>query len=233
MHTGAEPDAPLVIFDCDGVLVDSEPIAIDVLVQTVATLGVEIDTPAAYRDFLGRTLAAVSDTLRTRYGVEMDASAREAMRHALYARYRAGLRPMGGVEEMLDRIEGRICVASSSLLERIEISLRLTGLHRRFAPHIFSAAMVPRGKPAPDLFLYAARMMEAAPADCIVVEDSPAGVAAARAAGMTVFAFAGGGHAGPAGLREKLAALGPDLVFDDLRRLPDLLRSHGEKLRSI
>lgn len=222
----------LVIFDCDGVLVDSEPIAIDVLVETVAARGVAIGTAAAYRDFLGRTLKTVSASLQAQYGVEMDEAALADMRHALYGRYQRALKPMPGIGEVIDCLDIPSCVASSSVYERIEISLKLTGLYARFAPHIYSATMVARGKPAPDLFLFAAEKMGVAPADCVVIEDSPAGVEAAQAAGMAVFAFTGGGHVGPAGLVDALTALEPDLMFDDLRQLPDLLRSYPKRKRS-
>lgn len=214
----------LVIFDCDGVLVDSEPIAIAVLVETVRALGVSISFEAAYRDFLGRTLKTVSQALAADYGVTMDAAALADMRGRLYARYREALRPMEGVAAMLDALEIPACVASSSVYERIEISLKLTGLYERFAPHIFSATMVARGKPAPDLFLYAARQMGVDPADCVVIEDSPAGVEAAKAAGMAVIAFTGGGHVGPARLEAGLAALEPDAMVGDMQSLPKSLR---------
>lgn len=222
----------LVIFDCDGVLVDSEPIAIDVLIETVAARGVAIGRASAYRDFLGRTLKAVSASLKAQYGVEMDEGALADMRHALYGRYQRDLKPMPGIADVIDRLDMPICVASSSVLERIEVSLKLTGLYARFAPHIYSATMVQKGKPAPDLFLHAAEKMGVAPDQCVVIEDSPAGVQAAQAAGMAVFAFTGGGHVGPAGLVDALSALEPDLMFDDLRRLPDLLRSHAPIKRS-
>src|SRR5690606_30422292 len=127
------------------------------------------------------------------------------------------------------RLDGPACVASSSLYERIEVSLKLTGLHERFVPHIYSAAMVPRGKPAPDLFLHAAREMGVQPARCLVIEDSPAGVAAAKAAGMAVIAFTGGGHVGPARLETQLQALAPDAILDDMQMLPNLLRSLRER----
>src|SRR5690606_24946307 len=137
----------------------------------------------------------------------------------LYARYEEALEPMAGVFPMLDGLERPACVASSSVCQRIEISVKLTGPHDRLAPTSASATMVPRGKPAPDLFLYAARAMGADPADCIVVEDSPAGVMAAREAGMKVVAFTGGGHVGPARLEPQLAALGPDAVVGDMQNL--------------
>lgn len=228
----AQANPGLVIFDCDGVLVDSEPISIDVLIETVAARGVTIARDAAYRDFLGRTLKAVSGALDADYGVVMDQVALDEMRGLLYARYREALEPMAGIFEALEAIDMPRCVASSSVYERIELSLKLTGLYEAFAPDIYSAAMVERGKPAPDLFLFAAQKMGVDPADCVVIEDSPAGIEAAQAAGMTVFAFTGGGHVDPAGLKQKIAALEPDLVFDDLRLLPDLLRSVSSKKRS-
>ena len=215
----------LVIFDCDGVLVDSEPIAIAVLIETVKALGVAIGTEAAYRDFLGRTLKSVSAALAADYGVAMDDAALADMRARLYARYEAALEPMPGVFALLDGLERPACVASSSVCERIEISLKLTGLFERFAPRIFSATMVARGKPAPDLFLYAAREMDVDPAACVVVEDSPAGVMAAKAAGMKVVAFTGGGHVGPAGLKDRLAALDPDAMVGDMHKLRESLNS--------
>jgi HAD superfamily hydrolase (TIGR01509 family) len=215
----------LIIFDCDGVLVDSEPIAIEVLVETVAALGVHIPTDIAYRDFLGRTLKTVSASLATDHGVVMDDTALEDMRQSLYARYKSALKPMPGISGVLGTLDIPACVASSSVYERIEISLKLTGLYDRFSPNIYSATMVARGKPAPDLFLFAAEKMGVAPADCVVIEDSPAGVMAAKAAGMAVIAFIGGSHIGPAGLKPQLAALNPDALIDDLHNLPNSLRS--------
>lgn len=219
----------LVIFDCDGVLVDSEPIAIDVLVETVAALGVTISTEVAYRDFLGRTLKTISASLATGHGVTMDSAALEDMRHRLYTRYESALQPMPGIASVLDTLDIPTCVASSSVYERIEISLKLTGLYNRFFPNVYSATMVRRGKPAPDLFLFAAEQMGVAPADCVVIEDSPAGVMAAQAADMAVIAFTGGSHIGPAGLNEQLAALRPDALIDDLHNLPNSLRSLPRK----
>ncbi len=224
--------AGLVIFDCDGVLVDSEPISIAVLVETIARHGVDISTDAAYKHFLGRSLGTVSQTLKAEYGVQMDDAALEAMRHTLYERFSRALEAMPGADRVLETIETPVCVASSSLPERIELSLRIAGLRKRFGPDVFSATMVENGKPAPDLFLYAAGRMGVAPARCVVIEDSPAGVKAAKAAGMTVFAFTGGSHIAPAGLADTLAALDPDAVFDDLRRLPELLRLHQRANKS-
>lgn len=231
-RTGEWPEIGLVIFDCDGVLVDSEPLALDVLRETLAARGTTIDPDVAYERFLGRSLSAVCEMLATDYDHEVDAATLDALREALYARFRAELRPAAGIFEALDGINVPVCVASSSHLERLDLTLAVTGLHARFAPHIFSASQVENGKPAPDLFLFAARRMGVPPARCLVIEDSPAGIAAARAAGMAVLGYTGASHAGPARLAEKMAALGPDRVFDDFHRLPDLLSSGRQTPRS-
>ncbi len=213
----------LVIFDCDGVLVDSEPISIAVLRDVLAGAGVAIGEADAYDRFLGKSMATIADVLHRDFGLTVTDAHLEKIRADLYRRFRAELRPIAGIDATLRRLATRCCVASSSQPERIRLSLKLTGLLELLEPHIYSAVMVKRGKPFPDLFLHAAGDMGAAPGDCIVVEDSPAGIEAARAAGMRVFAFAGGSHAARPGFRDGLAALAPDLLFDDMRRLPQLL----------
>jgi beta-phosphoglucomutase-like phosphatase (HAD superfamily) len=117
-------------------------------------------------------------------------------------------------------------------MERIRISLTLTGLIDRFEPAIFSAAMVANGKPAPDLFLHAAASMHTDPDKCLVIEDSPAGIVAAQRAGMRVFAFLGGGHIGPSGLRAEIEALNPTAVFDDMQALPRLVELEQARIRA-
>ena len=139
---------------------------------------------------------------------------------------------MPGVSEMLPRLGLPYCVASSGTLDRIRYALGVTWLLGLFEPHLFSAAMVARGKPAPDLFLLAAERMGAAPNACLVIEDSPAGVAAARAAGMTVFAFTGGAHAGNPALKARLASIKPDFIFADMLQLPDLIAGLGARVES-
>jgi HAD superfamily hydrolase (TIGR01509 family) len=217
---------PLVIFDCDGVLVDSEPVSVRVLVEALRRKGLDIDEPEAYRRFLGRSLATVTRTMREEFGVEADEVFLEDMRHDLYARFRTDLKPVHGIAETLDILGFRRCVASSSQPERIRLSLTLTGLIDRLEPHIFSAAMVAHGKPAPDLFLHAASEMNADPADCIVIEDSPAGIEAGHRAGMAVFAFVGGSHAAAPGYRERIDALSPEVVFDAMPDLIHLVQKH-------
>lgn len=215
----------LIIFDCDGVLVDSEPLAMRVLVAAIAAQGIIVTPEAAYRDFLGRSLASISTSLIDSHGAPLGPAALASMRGDLYALYRQELRPSPGLPAILDQLKIPFCVASSSELERIRLSLELTGLLPWFEPNIFSASMVENGKPAPDLFLHAARQMGVAPANCLVIEDSPAGIMAARNAGMAVFGYTGGSHVAPAGLRAAIAALNPDAVFDDMHALPDRLSS--------
>ena len=131
--------------------------------------------------FLGRSMATINGMLRDEFGLVVTDDHLDSMRAAIYERFRSDLKPIPGIREALARIDAQRCVASSSQLERIRLSLELTGLRDLFEPHIFSASMVARGKPAPDLFLHVAREMGVAPEHCTVIEDSPAGIAAAKA----------------------------------------------------
>jgi HAD superfamily hydrolase (TIGR01509 family) len=216
-------DIRLVIFDCDGVLVDSEPLAMRVLLEGLREIGYAITEEEAYERFLGRSLANMQAVLRAQFGSELAPDRLDRMRQRLFEVYRKELRPMDGIAAMLDRLPIPRCVASSSQMERLRLSLDVTGILSRFEPHLFSATMVAHGKPAPDLFLHAAERMAVAPAACLVIEDSAAGIEAAQRAGMRVFGFVGGSHARSVTYRAKLVALAPDLVFDDISRLPDLI----------
>lgn len=213
----------LVIFDCDGVLVDSEPISIGVLLETIAAAGGSIEEGLAYDRFLGRSMAAICAMLRDEFGLVVTDAHLARMRSVLYARFRSELKAIPGIREALDAIPFRRCVASSSKPERIRLSLEVAGLLEFFEPDIYSSTMVERGKPAPDLFLHAAAAMGVDPAACVVVEDSPAGVEAARKAGMRVLAFSGGAHAAGPSIRAAIAALRPDAEFADMRDLPGLI----------
>ena len=195
-HTSLVPTispVELVIFDCDGVLVDSEAIALEVMRAALVELGLTLDLAAVRRRCLGRSLATVVAELREE-GYDFDAARREAMGEALRARFRSELVAMPGMAALIDRLAVPACVASSSHTARLHGSLRIAGLWERFERRIFSADEVARGKPAPDLFLHAARAMNASPAACLVVEDSQPGLEAARAAGMRAVAFMGGSH---------------------------------------
>lgn len=216
----------LVIFDCDGVIVDSEPIASRVLAEFVSELGLTMTPAEAVARFTGLSLAAVMARIAADLGTPLPEDFRERLEARDFAAFRAELQPVAGVREMLERLTLRRCIASSGSPKKLSVTLGATGLMPVFAPHVFSAEQVKRGKPAPDLFLFAAEQMRASPPSCVVVEDSPAGIRAARAAGMRAFGFAGGGHAGP-GYAEGLFEAGADLVFKDMRVLPDILAGAG------
>ena len=220
------PVAELVIFDCDGVLVDSEPLAMRVLLETLAEAGVKMGAAEGYRTFLGRSLASVCELLRKQWHIEVDETVLTRMRERLYESLRDELRAMPGIVEVLSRLSAPFCVASSSQPERVALELEVTGLSSFFAGRVFCASMVERGKPAPDLFLHAAREMRATPARCIVIEDSPVGIDAAVDAGMGAFGFTGGSHAQSESHRRNLRQRGPRLLFDDMHELPGLLGEH-------
>jgi len=215
----------LIIFDCDGVLVDSEPLAMRVLLAAIDKAGVTIPPEFGFRNYLGRSFSSVALSLDDLHGLKLDDAAIETMRLELYDTYRRELKPMAGLLDVLRALDMPFCVASSSHMERITTSLEIAGLMDKFHPRVFSATMVEHGKPAPDLFLHAAREMGVMPEDCLVVEDSPAGIVAAIKAGMRVFAFTGGGHIAPSGLADQIAALNPDASFSDMRALPGLVAS--------
>ena len=139
------------------------------------------------------------------------------------------LKGVEGVRQAVEGLRARVCVASSSGHERLRLSLRLAGYETLFAPNIFSAAEVAEGKPSPDLFLHAARAMGVEPKDCLVIEDSVAGVVAGRAAGMTVFGFVGASHFSPLDDGAHLTAAGAELIFDDMAQLPDLVAARAAR----
>ncbi len=221
----------LVIFDCDGVLVDSEPLVMRALLETVRETGTTIDVANGYESFLGRSLASVAQILRIEYGITLEAGALDRMRARLYRLFREELKPIAGVARTLGILATPFCVASSSQMERIRLALEVTGLKGFFGERLYSASMVAQGKAAPDLFLHAARQMGVDVMRCVVVEDSTAGVHAAMRAGMRVLAFAGASHARSTAYRRRLEALKPALVFDDMLRLPDLIRDLEGGLR--
>jgi len=208
----------LVIFDCDGVLVDSERIAVRIDVVVLARLGWVMTEAEVVERFMGRTDEYMVSQIEAHLGRKLPANWEEPFRRLYREAFEAGLKPVSGIPEVLDEITTPACVASSGTHERIRYTLGLTGLYTRFVGRIFSASDVARGKPAPDLFLHAANRMGADPSECAVVEDSRYGIEAARAAGMRAFGFAGGltpGH--------RLEGIGT-IVFQDMRELPRLLR---------
>ena len=209
----------LVIFDCDGVLVDSEPIALALLRDTLADEGLDLPLDVVGEAFQGRSLAAIAPIASKRFGHEVDVGALRRMQTALLAEFTLRLRPIEGVPALIDALPVRCCVASSSNAERLAHSLHATGLAPRFRDAVFSADGVAHGKPAPDLFLHAAERMGVRPERCLVVEDSAVGITAALAAGMVPIGFTGGGHAEGEGYARSLAAAGAERVVADAASL--------------
>jgi HAD superfamily hydrolase (TIGR01509 family) len=215
----------LIIFDCDGVLVDSEPISLHYTAAALTSAGYAIDADGVLERFLGISSAAMVAMVEQETRRPMPPGFVENLRHMILAAFERELRPMEGIAELLDRLDRPVCVASSSVPERIRLSLRVTDLLKRLEPNIFSATMVRHGKPAPDLFLLAAERMGVPPAACIVVEDSVAGIRAGRTAGMTVFGFVGGSHLAPAVAGPRLWAQGAHQVFEHMADLNEFLQT--------
>lgn len=202
----------LVIFDCDGVLIDSEIISAQMLVAELAGLGVAIDLPYVARHFLGRSYPTVMKVIRAEFGVELSAAFEEQYRQRLLAAFETHLAVMPGAAAVLAGMARPWCVATSSSQARAERSLAIAGLAGLVGDRLFTAGMVANGKPAPDLFLLAAARMGVEPSRCLVVEDSLNGIRAAHAAGMRVWRFTGGSHMG-AEVEEEPEDARPELRF--------------------
>ena len=209
----------LIIFDCDGVLVDSEIIAHELLAQMMTDLGHPMTTAEAIRKFAGRSLADTLPLIEASLGRSIPDNLGQRYGRLLLERLRRDLKPIAGVKTAVMALHYRRCVASSSSLERIRMSLEATGLASLFGPNIFSATQVAHGKPAPDLYRLAARTMAVAPENCVVIEDSALGVSAGRAAGMKVVGFIGAAHATD-DAAEQLAAAGACDVIASMVELP-------------
>jgi HAD superfamily hydrolase (TIGR01509 family) len=209
----------LVIFDCDGVLVDSEPLSLACLTAGLNRIGVDIDLATVRARFTGTSMASIMAHIAVDYGITAPPGFVDAVKAETLALFDAELTAMRGVAAAVAGLGLPVCVASSSDPVRLRHSLGLTGLLPLFGDHVFSSAQVARGKPFPDLFLYAAERMGAEPAACLVIEDSVPGVTAARSAGMRVAGFTGGGHWGhdPAGT--DLVRAGATRIFSDFADL--------------
>ena len=213
----------LLIFDCDGVLVDSEVLAHDTLLELMAALGRPMAIDEALREFAGMDLRDTLATAERLLGRPVPEQTGRLFGQRLLERFRRDLKPIAGVRDAILALPYRRCVASSSSPDRLRLSLEVTGLAPLFGDHVFSAADVARGKPAPDLYLHAAGAMGEAPSSCVVVEDTVRGVAAGHAAGMTVIGFAGAAHATP-GLVDDLTRAGAQIVIAAMRELPAVVR---------
>lgn len=213
----------LIIFDCDGVLVDSEVISCRAHADVLTRHGYPITSEQVFARFLGRSTRQANLEIETELGRKLPEAYHGDLQDELYRAFEADLEAIRGIRDVLDVVTQAVCVASSGSHQRMRVSLGSTGLYERLAPNIFSASQVTNGKPAPDLFLFAASEMGVPPERCVVIEDSLAGIAGARAAGMTVFGFCGGSHCGD-GHAETLRQAGADLIFADMHQLPELVR---------
>jgi HAD superfamily hydrolase (TIGR01509 family) len=207
----------LVIFDCDGVLIDSELLSIRADRECLAECGIELSVDEIRDRYTGISFAGMVADLEARHG-PLPADFADRHRTRLWPLFETELQAIPGVGAVLDSLTCKICVASSGRPERLKHALSLVGLYDRFHPHIFSATEVPRGKPAPDLFLHAAERMGVMPERCVVIEDSLPGVTAAVAAGMRVIGFVGASHCRP-GDAARLSAQGAIAVIDDMAQL--------------
>lgn len=189
----AIPAIDLVIFDCDGVLIDSEMLSTAVLVDLLLARGVVLDQRYVLEHFIGHSFPVVAGKIAT-LGSALPETFEQDYQAALLARFERELKPISGIETVLDALAVPFCAATSSAPQRVHRSLAIAGLARHFGERVYTVSMVERVKPAPDLFLLAAARMGVAPESCLVIEDSPLGIAAARAAGMRVWQFTGGGH---------------------------------------
>jgi HAD superfamily hydrolase (TIGR01509 family) len=217
-----EPD--LIIFDCDGVLVDSEVLSCRCLSEVLAGYGINLNLDEALNLFLGRSSTAVFDHYRA-LGRSIPKQFSDDLRIGVRTAFLAALRPIDGVCSVLEGLQVPYCVASSSDLDRVSFSLSLTGLAPHFGTRLYSAQMVERGKPAPDLFLYAAERMQANSRRTLVVEDSVSGITAAKAAGMTAWGFVGGSHYQSRDGKAILLGAGADRVFE---RMADFWPNESE-----
>ena len=216
----------LIIFDCDGVLVDSEVISCRAHAQTLTRHGYPITADQVLDRFLGVSDREARQIIEAEIERKLPDDFEAQVKQATLQFYVSELQPISHVGEAIAAIGLPKCVASSGTPEKIRHGLVCAGIYDQLAPHIFSASQVKRGKPAPDLFLFAAERMRTAPARCLVIEDSIPGVTGAVAAGMTVLGFHGGSHCRP-GYDDTLRAAGATMTFDDMRQLPGLIARIG------
>jgi HAD superfamily hydrolase (TIGR01509 family) len=213
--------AGLAIFDCDGVLVDSDRISLRIQAERIRALGLPLSDEDCIREFLGIGMPATLRRIEEWLGRPLPEGWEAELEAEVEAAFRRELRPVPGIVEALDRIALQTCIASSGSHEKMILTLGLTGLYERFAGRIFSAEEVERGKPDPDLFFYAAERMGVVPERCVVIEDSPWGVAAGVAAGMSVLGYAAEADPRAMGALHDAGAI----VFTAMAELPGMLES--------
>ena len=217
---GSEPG--LLIFDCDGVLVDSEMLVCTAVSEVLTRLGYPITPEDVVRRFSGRPEREILLEVADDWGRPVPAAYDTAMEERVHRAYASELRAVARVPEVIGRLRVPKVVASSSAPAKLEQGLRLVGLYPHFAPNIVSVHSVAAGKPSPDVFVFAAGWMRTSVQQCLVIEDSVPGVRAACAAGMRVWGFTGGSHCSP-GHDRRLLDAGAERVFTHMHELPDVL----------
>jgi HAD superfamily hydrolase (TIGR01509 family) len=225
----SRPD--LVIFDCDGVLVDSEVISNRIFMESFAELGIVFTLEEMMTFGIGKNAVTLAAAIEQEFGVALPAGFIEGQRARIMEAFTTELRPIDGVRELLAALSLKRCVASNSHIRRVRHALTTTGLMPHLEPHIYTPAMVARGKPAPDLFLYAAEQHGIRPDRCLVIEDSLSGVTAANAAGMPIIGFVGGSHCRP-GHADAMRDAGCIEVFARMAEVAGFLDSYGGGSRS-
>ena len=214
----------LIIFDCDGVLINSEPISNRVLIEALAELGLHLTYGEAISTFVGKSLVSNKLYIEERIGKPLPSDFASSLQMRILEVFESELLPITGIHKALEDIAQPVCVASSSNKEWIHSALEIVKLLPRFENSIFSASQVKHGKPAPDVYLYAAEQMGVLPSKCAVIEDSPTGVTAGFSAGMTVFGYTGTFAA------EELSRAGAHHIFDQMEDLSRLLKDRSLKL---
>lgn len=216
----------LVVFDCDGVVVDSEPIGNRVFRAFLADVGITMSEREVYANFLGRALADSLEIVEQRLGRRLADDVVAQYRATRDRALREEVQPIAGVEHIVRSLRVPYCIASSGDYDKMRVTLGITGLLPLFDGRVFSATDVPRAKPAPDVYLHAAARMGVAPASALVIEDTVPGVTAARAAGMTVIGFT------PLTPADELIAAGATVTAARMRELAPLLDAHGVTTQS-
>ncbi len=207
-----------VLFDCDGVLVDTEAISVQVLVELAATLGLELEHEYAVEVFTGLSLMACFQFIQNRVGVALPKDFEPRFRKRTFELFEKELKAIDGIHKVVDALEIPFCVASSGPQNKIALNLKLTGLYHYFEGNIFSCFDIQKWKPDPAIFLHAAKTMGFEPHECVVIEDSVPGVKAALAGGFKVYAYAN------ARTEKRLGDLGANLFYKMDALLPLLAK---------
>ncbi len=226
------PEIELVIFDCDGVLIDSEIISSKVLISQLQEVGISVDFKYFQNNFLGRSFPKVAEAIRNTFDVDLPTDFEASFKLRLFGAFSSELKATIGVFDVLENLSIPTCVATSSTPARVRKSLELTGLAHFFGRDVFTASEVKNGKPAPDLFFHTAEKMKADPSKCLVIEDSLPGVEAGLAAGMLVWRFTGASH------MQGLAQAGDDSipevrVFDKWSKFFEMAPALKQQKQSI